>query len=168
MVENNSTNLTGLILTYNEEDNIKRVLDKLLWLEKIVVVDSFSTDSTLSILATYSNVEVHQRAFDSFAEQCNFGLSLISSPWVLSLDADYVITEDLANEITEKVKLKSDVVAYYCHFHFLVFGEKLLNDNTTPRAVLFRTGSCNYYNDGHAHRLKIDGLSGKSNKQDFA
>ena len=150
--------LTIIILTFNEEDNIRRVLDALTWAEKVLVIDSYSTDNTLNIIAEYQNTHVHQRAFDSFAKQCNYGLSLLKSDWVLSLDADYILTADFINEIKSFIEnTQSRNVAYFCKFHFLVFGKRLLNDNTTPRAVLFKTPYCIYYDDGHAHRLKING-----------
>ncbi len=152
--------LTALILTYNEEDNIRRVVDRLGWIKNVIVVDSFSTDKTLSILNLYPNVTVHQRPFDSFAEQCNYGLTLIQSEWVLSLDADYVLTEEFSKEVLQLIEQNKSEVAYFCRFHFLVFGKRLLNDNTTPRAVLFKKQFCTYYNDGHAHRLQIDGGNG--------
>ena len=84
--------VTALILTFNEEANISRTLAGLRWARRIVVIDSFSTDATLELLAQCPQVEVVQRAFDSFAEQCNFGLQLIRTPWCLSLDADHRIT----------------------------------------------------------------------------
>lgn len=152
--------LSALILTYNEEDNIKRVVDRLTWLETIIVVDSFSTDQTLSILSSYPNVTVFQRTFDSFAEQCNYGLTLIQSKWVLSLDADYVLSDEFSKEVLQLIEQNNYRVAYFCRFHFLVFGERLSNDNTTPRAVLFKKQFCTYYNDGHAHRLQVNGETG--------
>lgn len=154
-----STSLTALILTKNEEPNLNRVLEKLTWLEKVVILDSFSTDSTIEIAKSYSNVVLYQRKFDTFATQCNHGLSLIASEWVLSLDADYVLTDDF---ITEAKKFIEDgaKTAYIVKFKFLVFGKKLFGDNTTPRAVLFRLSRCNYYDDGHCHRLSINGDTG--------
>ncbi len=153
--------ITAVILTYNEENNISRVLDKLQWLERILVIDSFSTDDTKRILECYSNVTIRYRTFDSFAGQCNYALSLLKSEWVLSLDADYVLPEEFSNEVRAFVnKTDSDKVAYFSRFYFLVFGKRLRNDNTTPRAVLFRPTYCTYYDDGHAHRLKINGPTG--------
>lgn len=153
--------LQALILTKNEEPNISRTLDKLGWLEKVLVLDSFSTDSTIEILRSYPNVQIYSRAFDTFANQCNFGLSLINSEWVLSLDADYVLTDDFINE-TKSFLLKNDKekVAYFTRFKFLVFGKELAGNNTTPRAVLFRKTAGFYFDDGHAHRLKINGDAG--------
>ena len=154
-------NLTVILLTFNEENNITRVLNNLRWVERIVVVDSFSTDRTLQILEKYPNVSIHYRQFDSFAGQCNYALTLTDTDWVLSLDADYVLPKEFAKEVQFFVdKNDSENVAYFCCFHFLVFGKKLLNDNTTPRAVLFKPAYCTYYDDGHAHRLKINGAAG--------
>src|SRR4051794_39411210 len=85
--------LQAVILTKNEEPNIKRVMDRLQWLERVVVIDSFSTDATLEILRCYPNAAVHQRAFDTHAKQWNYGLSLCNTEWILSLDADYVLND---------------------------------------------------------------------------
>src|SRR5262249_34070739 len=91
--------ITALVLTYNEEDNIGRTLAALRWVPRILVIDSGSDDRTLEIVGGFPQAEVVTRHFDSFAGQCNFGLSLVASPWVLSLDADYVLSEALAREI---------------------------------------------------------------------
>ena len=87
--------ITPLILTYNEASNIDRTLQHLTWAEKIVVIDSFSTDETLEILHSYVQVQVFGRKFDTHAKQWNYGLQQVKSPWVLSLDADYIITDEL-------------------------------------------------------------------------
>ena len=88
--------LAALLLTYNEEANIERTLAALHWVPSILVIDSGSTDRTLEILASDPKVTTLHRPFDSFADQCNFGLDVIKSEWVLSLDADYVVTPALA------------------------------------------------------------------------
>ena len=68
-----TADLTALIITFNEEPNIGRVLERLGWVPRVVVLDSGSTDATLAICATFANVEVFTRPFDSFAGQCNHG-----------------------------------------------------------------------------------------------
>ncbi len=150
--------ITALILTYNEEDNIERVLNRLQWLERIIIVDSHSTDRTLEIATNYPNVKVYSRTFDTHATQWNYGLSLTNSKWILSLDADYILTDDFVNEIQKN--LSEDKSAFFTKFKFLVFGKKLLSDNTTPRPVLFKRQDCIYYDDGHTQRLKINGSAG--------
>src|SRR5262245_31635858 len=90
---------TVMVLTYNEAPNIGRTLEKLTWAHRVLVIDSFSTDETLAIAKRFPNVDVLQRRFDSFAGQCNFGLAHVDSEWVLSLDADYVLSDELCIEL---------------------------------------------------------------------
>ena len=148
--------LQAVILTKNEEPNIRRVLDKLHWLTKIVVIDSYSTDETLDILRSYVNVEVHQRAFDTHAIQWNFGIDFCNSKWILSLDADYVLNDAFVEEVSAYIHQET-IVAYNAQFEFLVFGKPLRGNNTMPRPVLFQKDKCRYYDDGHTQRLRIDG-----------
>ena len=61
--------ITPLILTYNEAPNIGRILRRLTWAKRIVVIDSYSTDETLEILRSFPQVEVYQREFDTAANQ---------------------------------------------------------------------------------------------------
>jgi glycosyltransferase involved in cell wall biosynthesis len=150
-------NITPLILTYNEAPNIKRTLNHLTWAKKIVVIDSFSTDGTLDILASYPQVKIFQRKFDSFASQCNYGLSKIATEWVLSLDADYVLSEELINEILT-IKL-SDINSYSIKFKYCVFGKPLGGTLLPPRSCLYRRDKAIYKDDGHAHRVYVEGKS---------
>jgi glycosyltransferase involved in cell wall biosynthesis len=83
--------ITALILTFNEAPNIERTLSRLKWAREIVVIDSFSTDETCDLVRKLPQARILQREFDSFAQQCNFGLQHIGTEWVLSLDADYLL-----------------------------------------------------------------------------
>src|SRR5262245_12219203 len=103
--------ITAIVLTYNEEDNIGRTLAALPWVRRILVIDSGSSDRTLEIIRRVPQAEVVTKAFDSFAGQCNFGLSLVATPWVLSLDADYVVSEALSHEI-EKLTPAQDTTGF--------------------------------------------------------
>lgn len=152
--------VTPLILTFNEEANIGRVLDRLDWAERIVVVDSYSTDDTLDILSANPRVEVFQRRFETFARQCNYGLERVASPWVLSLDADYLCPTDLAEEIRA---LPDEPVesGYVAAFRYVVSGRPLRGTLYPPRTVLYRRDRARYEEDGHAHRVQIDGRTGR-------
>lgn len=160
MTQVKSEILQALVLTKDEEANIGRVLDRLKWLEKIVVLDSYSTDKTSEIVKTYPNVEIHERVFDTHATQWNHALSLAKSEWVLSLDADYILDDDFVTEIREKIG-ENGKSAYFTNFKFLVFGRNLIGDNTTPRPVLFKRSDCQYFDDGHTQRLEINGETGR-------
>jgi glycosyltransferase involved in cell wall biosynthesis len=149
--------ITPLLLTYNEAPNIGRTLQQLTWAKQIVVIDSFSDDETLEILSRYPQVKIFQRKFDSFGSQCNFGLEKITSEWVLSLDADYVLTNLLIQEI-QGLQTKLEVDAYSSRFKYCVFGKPLRGTLLPPRTVLYRRNKAIYHDDGHAHRVKIDGV----------
>ena len=83
--------ITPVILTYNESANIGRTLACLSWATRVIVLDSGSSDDTETTARTFGNVEWQQRPFDTHAAQCNFVLeqSGLNSAWVLFLDADY-------------------------------------------------------------------------------
>ncbi len=150
--------ITPLILTYNEEDNIARTLEKLSWARDIVVLDSFSDDRTLEIVSNYPQVRVVQRRFDSFAGQCNFGLleTGISADWILSLDADSVLTDELIEELG-RLKPPSDIGGYRASFVYCVHGTRLKSGVYTPTTILFRRSTSHYHDDGHAHRVVVNG-----------
>lgn len=85
-------NVSIIILTYNEEDNLPRCLEAMRWCDDIIVVDSGSTDRTLEICAEF-NTKVLTRPFDNFAHQRNYGLEHGNPKydWVLHVDADEVL-----------------------------------------------------------------------------
>ena len=146
--------VTPLILTYNEEANISRTLAGLRWARRIVVVDSFSTDGTLELLAQHPQLQVVQRAFDSFAEQCHAGLQLINTPWCLSLDADHGITPAFQAELAQvAAAAPADVTAVLTPFRYCVQGRPLRGTLLPPRFNLIRPNGGHYENDGHAHRF---------------
>ena len=149
--------LTALILTYNERENIERSLAALSWIQHVMIVDSFSTDETLALAKSVRpDVVILQRAFDSFAEQCNFGLSKIATPWVLSLDADYVLSPELSAEI-RALEPAADVNGYAAAFRYCVFGRPLRTTIYPPRTVLYRREKALYENEGHGHKVRVEG-----------
>lgn len=153
--------ITPLILTYNETPNIARTLEALRWATQVLVVDSFSTDNTLEIARTFPSVRIVQRKFDSFAGQCNFGLEQIETEWVLSLDADYVLTSDLVVELRALDLSASNYSGYTARFRYCVYGHPLRGTLYPPRTVLYRKAQASYVNDGHAHHVQIRGSVGQ-------
>ena len=149
--------VTPLLLTYNEAPNLGRTLAKLDWAKDIVVVDSGSTDETLGILARNPRVRVYTKAFESFATQCNFGLEQISAPWVLSLDADYELSDELIAEMS-KLQPREENSGYSASFIYRIFGKDLPGTLYPPRVVLYRPGRAQYHDEGHSHRVKVTGL----------
>jgi glycosyltransferase involved in cell wall biosynthesis len=152
--------LTALILTYNEQENIRRNLEALVWVPKVIVVDSFSNDRTLEIARSFPNVQVFQRVFDTHANQWNAGLDRIDTEWALTLDADYVLTAELQEEI-KKLEPASDLALYWGEFDYCIFGRPLRASIYPPRVVLFRAKRARYVDEGHIQQLRVKGKLAK-------
>jgi glycosyltransferase involved in cell wall biosynthesis len=150
--------VTPLILTYNEAPNLRRGLEKLQWASEVVIVDSFSNDETEQIARSFPKVRFVQRQFDNHAAQWNFGLDQIDSDWVLSLDADYVVTDELVNELSQLAG-GGGVSVFFARFRYCVAGHTLRGSLYPPRAVLFRKSECRYVQDGHTQVLDFRGPS---------
>jgi glycosyltransferase involved in cell wall biosynthesis len=154
--------ITPLILTYNEAPNINRTLKKLTWAKRIIIIDSFSDDGTLEIVSQYPQVELFQRQFISFADQCNFGLGKIMTNWVLSLDADYILSDSLFEELNQ-IPNNTPINGYAVPFKYCVFGKPLRGTLLPPRYVIYRPQFAKYQDDGHAHRVIINGEKSQLN-----
>lgn len=150
--------ITPLILAYNEAPNIARVLGGLSWAKDIVVVDSFSEDNTVQIATSFPNVRVVQREFDCHRNQWEFGLKEtgISTPWVLALDADYVVTEELVSEL-RTLQPDSAIKGYRAKFIYCINGKRLRSGIYPPVTVLYRREAATYVQDGHTQRVALDG-----------
>jgi glycosyltransferase involved in cell wall biosynthesis len=152
--------LSALILTYNEQENIRRTLEALVWVPKVIVMDSFSNDQTIDIARSCPNVEIMQRVFDTYANQRNAGLDRIDTEWVLTLDADYVLTPELQEEI-KKLDPASDLAVYWAEFDYCIFGRPLRASIYPPRVALFRTKPARYIDEGHSEQLRVKGKLAK-------
>lgn len=148
--------ITPLILTRDEEANIGRTLGQLAWAREVVVVDSLSTDRTVEIARPFPNVRVVQRAFDAHAAQWNYGVSLVATEWVLTLDADYFVPKELTREL-ERLQPPDDLAAYEAAFVYAVHGHPLRASLYPPRPVLLRKGRFEIWQDGHTQRVRVDG-----------
>ena len=149
-----SSPITPIILTFNEAPNIARTLGQLTWAGRVVVVDSFSTDETEAICRRFPQVEFVQRKFTSFADQCNFGLTLVRTLWVLSLDADYVLTDELVAEL-RALKPEDACAGFSARFTYCIGGRPL-------RARCIRRGWCCIARPGRGIAMKATGTVWKS------
>jgi glycosyltransferase involved in cell wall biosynthesis len=151
--------IVPLILTWNEEANIERVLDKLRWAHVVVVVDSGSSDRTYELCAKFSNVRFVVRPFDNHAAQWNYGLNQtgIASDWVLALDADYVLSETFIDELSY-IKAESNITGYRMRFRYCINGRPLKGTLYPPVVGLYRRKCAHYVQDGHTQRVILDGM----------
>ncbi len=150
--------ITPLVITYDEEPNIERTLRALAWARDIVVVDSGSRDGTRALLDADPRVRTFERAFDTFARQCSYGAELVETPWVLSLDADHVVSPELVEEL-RRLEPGDDIHAYVAPFRYHVHGRPLRGSLYPPRVVLFRRDAGRFVDDGHGHTIEIEGVT---------
>jgi glycosyltransferase involved in cell wall biosynthesis len=156
--------LTALVITYNEEQNIKIVLDDLAFADEIIVVDSFSSDKTFEIASSFKNVKVVQHTFDNFASQRNYALSLASNSWILFIDADERLTPELQQEISFVINQKNSVSAYFIRRNFMFENKKLrFSGWQTDKIIrLFRKENAIYNLKKIVHeKLIVNGKVGK-------
>ena len=147
-----------LILTRDEEANIARTLDALARCPRIVVLDSGSTDATVRIARERANVRVCTNPFESHSAQWTFGLTQcgLSSPWVLALDADYVLEPALIDEIASLAP-SADVGGYRANFRYVIGGHVLRGSLYPPVTLLYRRERASYVQDGHTQRIVVPG-----------
>ncbi|HUJ10275.1 MAG TPA: glycosyltransferase family 2 protein [Verrucomicrobiae bacterium] len=132
-------NVSILVLTLNEEQNLPACLDSVKWSDDIVVLDSFSTDQTTEI-ARAAGGRVIQRKFDNWAAHQNWAMEHIEfkHPWVFYLDADERMPEELRQEI---VAIATDAgerrVAFYCGRKNYFMGQWLKHSFRTEAIMRF-------------------------------
>lgn len=95
--------LSILLITFNEEKNIKRCLDSCSFADEVILVDSYSQDKTLEIAKKYPQVKIYQNPFKNHGQQKNHALSLATSTWIFNLDADEEISPELQASILKVV-----------------------------------------------------------------
>jgi glycosyltransferase involved in cell wall biosynthesis len=158
--------ITPVLLTYNEEENIGRTLSRLRWANDIVVVDSGSTDGTLEILATFPNLRVFKRRFDTHAKQWRYAVeeTQVATDWILRLDADYQVSDALVSEFAQ-LDPNAPVNAYQIRFDYAIFSHKLFSSLYPANIILLRKGNFSVWDRGHTEVWHVKGaiatLSGR-------
>ncbi len=121
--------LTAVVLTKNEEKNIERCIESLVFCDELIIVDDNSNDSSLEIAEKYK-VKIYQRPLhNNFSEQRNFGMQKAKEDWILFIDADEEVTEGLKREIMESIQ-SHDVAAYYIKRRDFFWGKELMFGET--------------------------------------
>jgi glycosyltransferase involved in cell wall biosynthesis len=132
-----TNNLTVVILTFNEEVHIDRaIINVKEWAQKVIVLDSGSTDKTLDIIKSH-NVQMYYRAFDNYANQRNYAISNIDilSDWILFLDADEYLTEELKREIDLNI-VNDNYNGFYLKRRFYFLGKWIKYGGYYPTYIL--------------------------------
>jgi glycosyltransferase involved in cell wall biosynthesis len=147
-----------LILTLNEEQNLGSCVAALSAFDDVVVLDSFSVDGTVA-LAERLGARTYRRAFDNFSSQRNFALDNVAfkHDWILHLDADEVVTEELCAEIRQAIE-DPRYDAYRVPSRLMFFGQWLRYSGMYPtyQVRLGRKSALRFMQVGHGQREALD------------
>ena len=116
--------LSIVILTFNSEKYLFEVLRSCEFASEVILIDSGSTDMTLSIAQSFNNVRCIKQKWLGFGQQKQFGINQTSHDWVFVLDSDEIITEELQKEITIQL-LNPNANGYYIPRINFFFGKPI-------------------------------------------
>lgn len=111
-------------MIYNEEAQIKECLDTIIWVDEIIICDSFSTDRTVEICRAYTD-RIYQRKFDDFGHQKHWLLDKPSYEWVLFVEADERFPKELAWEIRQRLAQNEGYDGYWIPYKNYMFGKEM-------------------------------------------
>jgi glycosyltransferase involved in cell wall biosynthesis len=127
--------ISVIILTRNEESDLPRCLNSLLWCDDVHVVDSGSSDETINTAQKYG-AHIYEHPFASFGTQRNWSLDhcTIKHPWILFLDADEVANEEFIKGMAKVVSdAPSSIAGFYCCWKLIYEGRWLKRCDSFPK-----------------------------------
>ncbi|MBI4550070.1 MAG: glycosyltransferase family 2 protein [Candidatus Omnitrophica bacterium] len=153
--------ISAVLITRNEEDKIETCLRALSWADEIVLVDSESRDQTAELASKYTD-KIHTRAFDDFARQKNYGISLAKGDWILSIDADEVVNPDLREAMQAVARQGSPHNGFRLRRTNILFGRALRHGGQNQERILrfFRKGKARFEQPIH-EKLVLEGSAGE-------
>lgn len=156
------TPISAVIIAFNEADRIQATLKSLQFCEEILVVDSGSTDGTQAI-AEKAGARVIHHAFEGYGLQNRFGGQEAKFDWILSIDADELLTEDLQQEIVAIFQSKPKESGFYIPRTLVFMGKKFFSGSEHKQLQLkLYNRTFGGYNDAIIHEnIELSGSIGK-------
>jgi glycosyltransferase involved in cell wall biosynthesis len=154
--------ISAFIICMNEERQIRRCLESIKWCDEIIVIDSGSTDATLSICREYTD-KIFERAWPGFIEQKRFGLEKCKGEWVLNLDADEVVTPELEKEIKDTIRGEHPANGYHLLRVVFYLGKFWRKGGWYPeyRLRLCRRSATTWGGEDPHEKAIVDGLTAR-------
>lgn len=158
------TAVSIVILTLNEESNLRECLGSCTWSDDVHVVDSGSRDRTRAV-AVEAGAQVHEHAFVSFGEQRNWAIDNVpyKHKWVFHLDADERFTPELIEEIRLTLSSSPGDAGFYVPHKLMFMGKWLRRAEGYPiyQMRLFHLDRMRFCDWGHGQREETEGRIGK-------
>ena len=153
--------ITPVVLTWNEVANIGRTLDQLEWASRVVVVDSGSDDGTREVVSRCANATLIEHTFESHSAQAEYAIRRpeIHTDWVLALDADFVLSAELIQELASLPEVPASR-GFRIRVRYCIGGRTLRRSLYPPVVALFDRRVTTFRQVGHAHKAVVDGPIG--------
>ena len=155
--------VSAVLITRNAERLLGEVLDALQWCDEILVVDSGSSDHTLEI-AKARNARTLHHGFEGYGPQKAWAVTQAKHDWVLVVDADEIVTPELAREIMDSLARDAASLAGYEIPISLVFLGRLMRhggEYRMPHLRLYDRRRGNYNQNRVHERVELDGTIGR-------
>ena len=154
--------ISAVIITRNEESNIKRCLDSIAWVNEIIVVDSRSTDNTRKI-ADEAGARVFDVEWRGFGPTKGFAVEKATCDWILSIDADEEITAESMAEIKKILESDGSLHGYEIPRKTIFLGRWIKHSRWYPDYVLrlFRRESGRFTDSRIHEKVVVEGEIGR-------
>lgn len=152
--------LSVAIITYNEEKHIGDCIRSCVGIaDEIIVLDSFSTDKTEEIARSFPKVKFFQNPFHGHIEQKNKAIELCSNQWILSIDADERVSEELQKNIVDALSKEEKANGYKIARLTFHLGRFIKHSGWYPlrRYRLFKKGHAHWKGENPHDYIEIDG-----------
>lgn len=157
--------ISVVIITLNEERIIEKCLSRLSFADEIIVVDSGSQDGTVAICEKFG-AQVFYNKFEGYGMQKQFAVTKTRNNWVLSLDADEIVNDELIASITKAIQQnKGDIVAYFIKGQHVFLNKKFKYGSQSNRYYLrmFNKTFGNFNSNTVHESIIVDGKKDKLN-----
>lgn len=151
-----------MVITLNEEDRLRACLERLRWADEIVVVDAESRDGTVGLARQFTD-RVFVQPWLGFARQKNFALAQATGDWILSVDADEEVSDELRREIADVLAGPPVAAAYAVPRRNIFWGRWIRHGGLYPdwQVRLFRRGHGRFAERAVHESVEVDGAVGR-------
>lgn len=162
MYNRDMSKISVVVSAYNAEKTLKQCLESVSFADEIIVVDNSSQDKTSEIASLYTSKIFSRPNHKMLNVNKNFGFSKATHEWILNLDSDEYIDQDLAREIREIISDSSkEIDGYYIPRKNIIFGKWIEHTGWYPdhHLRLFKRGK-GKFDEKHVHeKLRVEGRS---------
>ena len=150
------------VITLNEEERIRGCLESVVWADEVVVVDSGSSDKTVAIAREFTE-RVTFHAWAGYGAQKNFALDQCRGDWLLSLDADERVSEELRAEIAARLAATPREAGFFVPRQNVFDGRWMRHGGLYPdhQLRLFRRGRGRFREAAVHEAVQLDGPTGR-------